>query len=82
MFSIAGKKDTPAAAVQEVTQIAGELPLGIDRVTSILAGRVKLPVVNMDTPSFRALHTSAGQSAQLRPASWRSFAADGSRRSQ
>ena len=63
--------------MQEVTQVAGELPLGLDRVTSILAGRVKLPVVDMDTPLSRALHTSHGPAAQLRPASWRSFAADG-----
>ncbi|KAL0040764.1 hypothetical protein WJX79_004793 [Trebouxia sp. C0005] len=46
--SYVGKKDTPVAAVRAVTYVKDQIPPGLDRVASILAGRVTLPVVDVN----------------------------------
>lgn len=73
----AGKKDTPVAAVQEVTHAAEERPQGLDRVAAILAGRLTLPVLDVNGITSRGFHTSRDPMSHRRSGSWRSFATDG-----
>ena len=78
--SAAGKKDTPVGAVQAMTHEAGALPAGIDRVTSILAGRISLPVVDANQSISRSITTAASYARRNRGALWRGFAASTSLR--
>ena len=71
----AGKKDTPVAAVQAVSYTEGVLPPGLDRVTSILAGRITLPVMDVSHAMSRSFSTSAGRALSDMTGSWRGFAA-------
>ena len=71
----AGKKDTPVAAVRAVSYVEDQIPPGLDRVASILAGRVTLPVVNVNEVTSRLFSTSARCPVSDRTGSWRGFAA-------
>lgn len=75
--SYVGKKDTPVASVQAVTYVVGQLPAGMDRVATILAGRIRttLPIVDENRAMTSAFSTSPGQTARGRTTSWRGFAA-------
>jgi len=71
----AGKKDTPVAAVRAVSYVEDQIPPGLDKVASILAGRVTLPVVDVNQVMSRSLSTSARCPVSDRTGSWRGFAA-------
>lgn len=77
LMCTAGKKDTPVASVQAVTYVVGQLPAGMDRVATILAGRIRttLPIVDENRAMTSAFSTSPGQTARGRTTSWRGFAA-------
>ena len=71
----AGKKDTPVAAVRAVSYVEDQIPPGLDNVASILAGRVTLPVVDVNQVMSRSFSTSARCPVSDRTGSWRGFAA-------
>jgi hypothetical protein len=71
----AGKKDTPVAAVRAVSYVEDQIPPDLDRVASILAGRVTLPVVDVNQVMSRSFSTSARCPVSGRTGSWRGFAA-------
>lgn len=73
--SYVGKKDTPVAAVRAMSYVEDQIPSGIDRVASILAGRVTLPVVDVNQVMSRSFSTSARCSVSDRTGPWRGFAA-------
>lgn len=71
----AGKKDTPVAAVRAVSYVEDQIPPGLDRVTAILAGRVNLPVMDVNHVMSRSFSTSARCPVSDRTGPWRGFAA-------
>lgn len=73
--SYVGKKDTPVGAVQAVSYTEGVLPPGLDRVKSILAGRITLPVMDVSQAVSQTFSTSASRGMSNRAGSWRGFAA-------
>ena len=71
----AGKKDTAATVVQEITHVDGSAPSGINRVARILAGRKRPPVSDSSQAQNGGFTSVTRQAGNSRTASWRGFAA-------